>query len=84
MARRTREITAALDLARDTRGLLQHLQDHFAGRDSITLEFNSIDGLLRVLQLADDNLLGVCRLIDPDSIPAPPVVELLTTAHGAS
>lgn len=84
MARRTREITAALDLSRDTRGLLQHLQDHFAGRDSITLEFNSIDGLLRVLQLADDNLLGVCRLIDPEPSANQSVVELLSTAHGAS
>lgn len=69
-SRRSLRHIKAMDLAQETRGLVQFLDDLLTqGRDSITLEFNSLDGISSVLGMIDANLLSIQRGIDPDLDP---------------
>lgn len=69
---RTQRQLDAMDLAQDTRGLVQFLDDLLTqNRSSLTLEFNTIDGLSTYLGIIDANLLGIIRGMDPDRDPDP-------------
>ncbi|MCY1381906.1 hypothetical protein D9M69_698700 [compost metagenome] len=76
--RRTAAILGAMDLAQDTRGMVQFLDDVLTNdRDKLLLSMNSIDGLGSFLRIIDANLLGIIRAIDPDRDPTPPAVQLI-------
>ncbi|OEC43896.1 hypothetical protein A7D27_08945 [Pseudomonas sp. 1D4] len=80
VSRRTPAIIWAMDLARDTRGIVQFLDDVLTtDRDRLELSMNSIDGLGSILRIVDANLLGIARAIDPESDPEHPApVQLVT------
>lgn len=68
---RSRRQVEAVDLAQTTRGLVQLLDDLLTqNRDSLTLEYNSIDGIGTYLRIIDANLLSIMRGIDPDAVPS--------------
>ncbi|GEM_PF-4960169 len=69
-SQRTAGIIAAMDLATDTRGMIQFLDDVLTGeRNTLQLAYNSVDGLSSILQIIDSNLLGIIRAMDPDQDP---------------
>lgn len=72
-SKRTPAVIWAMDLARDTRGIVQFLDDVLTTeRDRLELSMNSIDGLASILRIIDANLLGISRAIDPDNDPNNP------------
>lgn len=72
-SKRTPAIIWAMDLAQDTRGIIQFLDDVLTSeRDTLQLSHNSIDGLGSILRIIDANLLGIARAIDPDNDPNHP------------
>ena len=57
----------ATDLTNDVRGMVLFLEATLtASRNTLLLEANSIDGLSRFMQVIDDSLLAIIRVIDPE------------------
>lgn len=78
ITKRTSATIMAMDLAQDTRGIVQFLDDVLTTeRNTLLLSENSIDGLGSILRIIDANLLGIARAIDPDSDHRPSAMHLV-------